>query len=63
MSSYICHQTFHATVALIFDPLKNAPERAMIIDTRSCLSRGILGTTWTFEGDTVVEGNGRAEIF
>lgn len=24
-SSYICQQTFHATVALIFDPLKNAP--------------------------------------
>lgn len=26
-SSYICQQTFHATVALIFDPLKNAPGR------------------------------------
>ena len=30
-SSYICQQTFHATVDLIFDPLKNAPGGTMII--------------------------------
>lgn len=47
VSSYICHQTFHATVALIFDPVKNAPGRTMIIDTRSW------SVAWNFLRDDV----------